>query len=468
LKLGLYSDSLGQMPLPECLDFARRNGVMHVEIGTGNWSAAPHLDLGMMLESAGRRAELIEMLASRGLTLSALNCSGNPLCPGAPGEKHRDATTKTIALAAMLGLDRIVTMSGCPAGPGDKHPNWITTSWPPETTQILEWQWQEVLLPYWRETVAFARDHGVRLCFEMHGAQCVYNVESFERLREATDETVGVNFDPSHLIWMGADPIEAAQRLAGSIYHVHAKDTRIEAAASSPVAPKATLSRPIVYNGAKQAAGRHRRPGRLRLLRLELGNDDPAAARGGRRRPDGIAMMGHPGNAAIMPLAEEASKAGIKMMYQNVPVDEVPPSSAAAMSAPSRPAGQGARRGGGPPLRPGRPATCHRHERLVADRARGERELGHAPEPSRRPASRWSASAETEGLGTDPNVGIPVITAAIAANPDVKLIAYPGGQPLGNAATYMQAAARSRATSSTSASTPARRSSRPSRTAGYS
>lgn len=232
MKLGLYSDSLGQMPLSDCLDIARRNGLTHVELGTGNWSAAPHLNLDLMLESAGRRTELVEMLTSRGLMLSALNCSGNPLCPGAPGAKHRDTTTKTIALAAMLGLDRVVTMSGCPAGPGDRHPNWITTSWPPETSHILEWQWKEVLLPYWRETVAFARDQGVRLCFEMHGAQCVYNVESFLRLREATDETVGINFDPSHLIWMGADPIAVARRLAGGIYHVHAKDTRIEAAAA--------------------------------------------------------------------------------------------------------------------------------------------------------------------------------------------------------------------------------------------
>jgi sugar phosphate isomerase/epimerase len=150
------------------------------------------------------------------------------LHPGEKGEQHRRVTHDTIRLAAALGLDRIVTMSGCPAGPGDGHPNWITTSWPPETTVILDWQWKEMLLPYWRETVAFARDHGVRLCFEMHGAQCVYNVESFLRLREATDDTVGLNFDPSHLIWMGADPVAVARRLAGSIYHVHAKDTRIE------------------------------------------------------------------------------------------------------------------------------------------------------------------------------------------------------------------------------------------------
>jgi sugar phosphate isomerase/epimerase len=230
VKLGLYSDSLGALNLPDVLNFCSMKGLTHIELGTGNWSSAPHVDLDALVTSADRRSELAGLLASRNISLSALNCSGNPLHPGEEGQRNRDVTRKTIMLAARIGLDRIVTMSGCPAGPGDRHPNWITTCWPPETTQILEWQWKEHVLPYWRETVAFARDHGVRLAFEMHGNQCVYNVESFERLRDAHGDSVGLNFDPSHMLWMGADPIAVARRVAGSVYHVHAKDTRVEAA----------------------------------------------------------------------------------------------------------------------------------------------------------------------------------------------------------------------------------------------
>jgi sugar phosphate isomerase/epimerase len=231
MKIGLYSDSLAQLPLGKFLDFCEERGLSHVEFGTGNWSSAPHVNLGELTTSKDRRDELLHEVGARRLRISALNCSGNPLHPGGAGEAHRVVTRRTIELASMLGIDRVVTMSGCPAGPGDRHPNWITTSWPPETTTILEWQWREHVLPYWRETVALARDHGVRLCFEMHGSQCVYNVETFERLRDANDDTVGLNFDPSHLLWMGANPILVARRLAGSIHHVHAKDTRVEAAA---------------------------------------------------------------------------------------------------------------------------------------------------------------------------------------------------------------------------------------------
>ena len=120
-------------------------------------------------------------------------------------------------------------MSGCPGAPGDSHANWITTEWPPEVRDILRWQWDEVLIPYWRDLVAYARDQGVpHLCLELHGYQNVYNVATLKRLRDAVGDTVGANLDPSHLMWMGADPLAAARALGDAIYYVHAKDTRID------------------------------------------------------------------------------------------------------------------------------------------------------------------------------------------------------------------------------------------------
>jgi len=62
----------------------------------------------------------------------------------------------------------------------------------------------------------------------MHANQPIYNVPNLLRLREAVGDTVGANFNPSHLLWMGADPIAAIAALDGAIHHVHAKDTRIE------------------------------------------------------------------------------------------------------------------------------------------------------------------------------------------------------------------------------------------------
>jgi sugar phosphate isomerase/epimerase len=161
--------------------------------------------------------------------VSALTCNGNSLHPGKSGREHDRVVRKTIELAPKLGVDRVVLMSGCPGAKGDKHPNWITVAWPPETTGILEWQWNRVLIPYWRKLVAFAARKGIRhLCLELHGGQNVYNVSTLRRLRDACGEAVGVNFDPSHLMWMGADPLAAVEALGEAIFHVHAKDTRIE------------------------------------------------------------------------------------------------------------------------------------------------------------------------------------------------------------------------------------------------
>jgi sugar phosphate isomerase/epimerase len=231
MRIGLVTDSLAHLPFDALLSTAAEMGVAMLEFGCGCWSPAPHLNLVEMLESGLARQEFLARLAGHGLELSALNCSGNPLHPGEHGARHRAVTSQAIRLAGLLGVERVVMMSGCPGGgPGDANANWVTTAWPPETARILAWQWDEVLIPYWNGLVAEARTAGVtRLCLELHGHQNVYNVATLHRLRDAVGPVVGANYDPSHLIWMGADPLAATRALGDAIYHVHAKDTRIDA-----------------------------------------------------------------------------------------------------------------------------------------------------------------------------------------------------------------------------------------------
>ncbi|MFJ7215029.1 sugar phosphate isomerase/epimerase family protein [Amycolatopsis sp. NPDC098790] len=229
MKIGLNTDSLAHLSLTETLDFAAELGLDHVEFATGGWSSAPHVNVDRLLDEEGTRRDLQAQLSERGLRISALTCSGNPLDPGPAGRAHDATTRKTIKLAALLGIERVVMMSGLPAGPGDTHPNWVVVSWPPEATQLLEWQWREAVLPYWRELSSYSRGHGVeKLCLELHAHQVVYNVPSLLRLREEIGPIVGANLDPSHLMWMGGDAIEAIRALGEAIYHVHAKDTRLE------------------------------------------------------------------------------------------------------------------------------------------------------------------------------------------------------------------------------------------------
>lgn len=229
MKIGMITDSLGSLSFTDMLAASAELGLETLEFACGNWSSAPHVKLDRLLDSAPARADFLAAVRDHGMEIAALNCSGNPLHPGPQGREHHLVTEKTIRLASLLGIERVVMMSGLPGGPGDANPNWITTDWPPECIEIERWQWQERIIPYWRDLVAFSNHLGIRrLCLELHGHQAVYNPTTLFRLREAVGETVGANYDPSHPLWMGADPLAAIRHLGEAIYYVHAKDTRIE------------------------------------------------------------------------------------------------------------------------------------------------------------------------------------------------------------------------------------------------
>ncbi|MBZ9794394.1 sugar phosphate isomerase/epimerase family protein [Mesorhizobium sp. ES1-4] len=229
MKIGMITDSLGDLSFDEMLRASAELGLQTLEFACGNWSSAPHIDLQAMLASAVSRREFVAKIRDHGLTIAALNCSGNPLHPGPQGKVHHGVTQDTIRLAGLMEIDRVVMMSGLPGGPGDANPNWIVTDWPPECLKIQHYQWEERIIPYWRDLVAFSNNLGIhKLCLELHGHQAVYNVQTLFKLRDAVGETVGANYDPSHPLWMGADPIAAIRALGSAIYYVHAKDTRIE------------------------------------------------------------------------------------------------------------------------------------------------------------------------------------------------------------------------------------------------
>ncbi|MCQ1774430.1 sugar phosphate isomerase/epimerase [Neorhizobium galegae] len=224
MKLGFVSDSLGGVPFDQLLDHATRMGLSGVEVNTCGWSTAPHFNLKAMLGNRDAQKCFLQGFADRDLEVISLNANGNPLHPTDPtqGEGLKD----TIRVAGEMGIKTVCTMSGLPAGsPNDTMPNWVVSSWPPETQVILRYQWEEKLLPFWEEIVALAKENGVERIALEHGNQCVYNVPSLLKLRQAVGPTVGANLDPSHLFWMGADPLIVAEALGDAIYHVHAKDT---------------------------------------------------------------------------------------------------------------------------------------------------------------------------------------------------------------------------------------------------
>jgi sugar phosphate isomerase/epimerase len=228
MKIGMVTDSLGHLSLDDMLDTAARLGIKGVEFNAANWTSAPHFNVKALLTSSAERRDLLTSVKSRGLEIIALNANGNQLHP-TEGEVQSSALHETIRVAGSLGIETVVLMSGLPEGAaGDKMPNWVVSSWPPETQTMLKYQWEERALPYWAKLAKFAKEHGVKkLAVELHGNQLVYNVPTLLRLRKEIGSIVGANLDPSHLMWMGADPLAAIDALGPAILHTHAKDTFI-------------------------------------------------------------------------------------------------------------------------------------------------------------------------------------------------------------------------------------------------
>ena len=230
MKIGVFTALFAQKKYEETLDYLCQCGVEAVEIGTGNYPGNPHCDTDALLASAAKRKEFLRALESRGMILSALSCHGNPLHPDRKyAASNHQVHRKTVQLAEKLGIEVVINFSGCP---GDseraKYPNWVTCAWPPDFPQILKWQWERKVIPYWKAEAQYAKQRGIKLAFEMHPGFVVYNPETLVRLREACGANIGANFDPSHLFWQGIDPVMAIRSLKGCIWHVHAKDTRVD------------------------------------------------------------------------------------------------------------------------------------------------------------------------------------------------------------------------------------------------
>ncbi len=228
MRVGVFTPLLSQLPLSLVLKKLAALQIDTVELGTGNYVGDAHCKL-TMLENSAALAEFQKVLADHGAKISALSCHGNPLHPDKDrANQDREVSRKTILLAEKLGVPMVVDFSGCPGdSPNATAPNWVTCPWPPDYLKVLDWQWNEVVAPYWVEHAKFAADHGVKIAVEMHPGFVVYNPETMLRLRSIAGKNVGCNYDPSHLFWQNIDPVAAVRVLQDAIFHVHAKDTQI-------------------------------------------------------------------------------------------------------------------------------------------------------------------------------------------------------------------------------------------------
>lgn len=232
MKIGIFTALFGDKSLDDTLDIVKAEGIQAVEFGVGAYPGAAHLDVDALLSSKTARDELQRKVSDRGLIISALSCHGNPLHPNATiAKEHHEAFRKGVELADALDVRCVNGFSGCPGDhEGAINPNWVTCAWPDEFRAVLDWQWANKVVPYWKEQHTHLERHKVNFCIEMHPGFVCYSNDTLLKLRNAVGPRIGANFDPSHLWWQGIDPIAAVRELGaeGALFHVHAKDTRID------------------------------------------------------------------------------------------------------------------------------------------------------------------------------------------------------------------------------------------------
>ena len=211
MKLGVFTVLLSAKSLEESLAYLKESGVQAVELGTGGYPGKAHVNPDELLGDSSAISRLKELVKKYDMEISALSCHGNPIHPQKEiASRFQEDFEKTILLAEKLGIERVCGFSGCPGdSPNSLYPNWVTCPWPDDFLQILDYQWNEVLIPYWQKMARFAQDHGVnKICFEMHPGFAVYNPESLLKLRNAVGDIIGANFDPSHLFWQGIEDVK--------------------------------------------------------------------------------------------------------------------------------------------------------------------------------------------------------------------------------------------------------------------
>lgn len=226
MKLGLLTAPFPDTTLGEVADWARSAGFEALEIAcwpktsgaSRRYAGTSHIDVDI---SAAEAQDIAAGLAGKGLAISGLGFYPNPLHPD---RAHREAVIdhlkKVIVLASRMAVSLVNTFCG---GDASKH---VDANW--EDAQKI-----------WPAIIAHAREHGVKLAFENcpmifsydewpGGHNIAYSPYVWRRILEAWGGDVGMNFDPSHLVWQMIDKERFIREFGKNMLHVHAKDLMID------------------------------------------------------------------------------------------------------------------------------------------------------------------------------------------------------------------------------------------------
>lgn len=208
MYIGFYTALFRNEPFERVVEFAKRAGFQALEVACGVGSG--HIDVQHVLRTGGGKVR--QLIESSGLQISALAMYGNTLNPDlAERRRFLLALHKAIDAAAILGVEVVCTLAGMPM-PNKTKMQTIEEDAPKAFKRLCE----------------HAAERGIKIALENWYATNLQSLRHWERFFEVVNyDNIGLNFDPSHLVWQDIDYMYAAERFSNRIFHVHAKDTAI-------------------------------------------------------------------------------------------------------------------------------------------------------------------------------------------------------------------------------------------------
>ena len=206
MQVGLLTGPFNDVSLEEVIKFASENGFDALEVAAG--PGAKHIDTAGLTDA--RAAEIKGLLKSSNVVISSLAWYTNMTDPENRDRIMSDFRT-CIDAAVKLDVGVVCTLAGMPVAGKDK-------------LKTIEEDCAAVFAPL----AEYAASKGVKIALENWYATCLQGLAQFDKMFECVpNESFGLNFDPSHLMWQGIDYIGAVERYAKRIFHTHAKDTEV-------------------------------------------------------------------------------------------------------------------------------------------------------------------------------------------------------------------------------------------------
>ena len=231
MKLGINTAFIMTFDVEDGLRFAANLGMHVAEVATcGIAFNNKYCRLDQLTSDEGELHRWQDTYARHGIKVVSLSAHGAPLTPNKEiADEYRRQFRLACQFAERIGVKKMTLIAGTPEGAeGDTCPVWITQQVEvPFYRKILEWQWENRLIPYWKEQGKIAADHGVTLCFENQVGDMLHSPVQIRRFHEEVGSVSACNFDISHIWAQGMDPIEALRYLGDLVQHVHIKDTLI-------------------------------------------------------------------------------------------------------------------------------------------------------------------------------------------------------------------------------------------------